>query len=156
MATMELLLKENVENLGTRGQIVRVKAGYGRNYLLPQNLAVAATTANIKMIEREQKRLLKIAAEELHKAKSSGDQLTGTTLHFGRKVGQHGILYGSVTALDIAEALKEKGMEVERRRIALKDPIKSVGEFDVVIKLHNDVKPVIKVVVEQEETSTTA
>lgn len=156
MATMELLLKENVDHLGTRGQVVRVKAGYGRNYLLPQGLAVEATAANIKMIERERKRLLKIAADELSQAQVAAGNLTGIVLTFARKVGAHGVLYGSVTVLDIAEGLKEKGAEVERRRIQLKEPIKETGEFEVPIKLHAEVKTGIKVIVVDEEKAAEA
>lgn len=156
MATMELLLKENVDHLGTRGQVVRVRAGYGRNYLLPQGLAVEATAANIKMIERERKRLLKIADDELSQAQVAAGNLTGIVLTFARKVGAHGVLYGSVTVLDIAEGLKEKGAEVERRRIQLKEPIKETGEFEVPIKLHAEVKTSIKVVVVDEEKAAEA
>lgn len=155
MATMELLLKVDVENLGTRGQIVRVRAGYGRNYLLPQNLAVEATPTNVNLIERQRQHLLKLAAQELATAKTSADQLTSTTLTFARKVGAHGLLYGSVTAMDIAEALKAQGTEIERRKILLKDPIKEPGEYEVAVKLHAEVKPLLKIVVVPEETSTT-
>lgn len=155
MATMELLLKEDIENLGARGEVVRVKAGYGRNFLLPRNLAVEATPANVKMIEREKKRLLKVAAQELASAQTSAEKLGAVTLTFARKVGAHGVLYGSVTSMDIAEALKAQGIDLERRRILLKDPIKETGEFDVPVKLHNEVKPNLKVVVIAEETSAT-
>jgi large subunit ribosomal protein L9 len=151
MAMMELLLKENVDNLGIRGDIVKVRPGYGRNYLIPQGLAMAATPANVKMIERERRLLLQKAAEEKSAAETLGDALKGLELSFVRRAGEHGTLYGSVTAIDIAEALAAQGREVERRRILLKEPIKTTGEFSVPVKLHRDVSVSVKVVVAPEE-----
>jgi large subunit ribosomal protein L9 len=148
---MELLLKENVDNLGVRGDIVKVKAGYGRNYLIPKGLAMAATTANLKLIERERARLQKQAAEEKAAALSLSEKLAAAALTFTRKVGDHGNLYGSVTSIDIAEALNAQGIEIERRRVVLKDPIKETGEFTVSVKLHRDVTASVKVTVAPEE-----
>jgi large subunit ribosomal protein L9 len=148
---MELLLKENVDNLGVRGDIVKVKAGYGRNYLIPKGLAMAATTANLKVIERERLRLSKQAAEEKATAVSLSEKLAATALVFTRKVGDHGNLYGSVTSIDVAEALNAKGIEIERRKVVLKDPIKEIGEFDIPVKLHRDVTATVKVTVAPEE-----
>ena len=150
MAHMDVLLCEDVDNLGHRGQVVRVRAGYGRNYLLPQKMAIEATTGNKRMIEEQQRVLGKRENREKASAQGEASKLDGLELRFERRVGEHGILYGSVTALDVLEALKEKGYTVERRRIGLKEHIKEVGEVDVVIKLHRDVTPTIKVKVVKE------
>jgi len=150
MAHMDVLLREDVDNLGHRGQVVRVRAGYGRNYLLPQGLAIEASTGNKRMIEEERRILAKREDRERASAQSEHDKLNGLEIVFSRRVGDHGLLYGSVTALDIAEALKAQGYEIERRRIGLKDHIKEVGDYDVVIKLHRDVAPTIKVKVRKE------
>jgi large subunit ribosomal protein L9 len=150
MAHMDVLLCEDVDNLGQRGQVVRVRAGYGRNYLLPNKLALNATSGNKKMIEEQKRVLAKREDRERKAAQSESDNLGGVELRFDRKVGEHGILFGSVTALDIVEALKEKGYPVERRKVVLKEPIKEVGDYDVVIKLHRDVTPTVKVLVRKE------
>lgn len=113
---MEILLLEDMENLGARGEIVRVKAGYGRNYLLPRKFALAATPSNQKMIEQQRKSLLKREAAEKASASAKAEALKSLELVFERKVGEHGILYGSVTALDIAEEMTKKGYEVDKRR----------------------------------------
>ncbi|OYT73683.1 MAG: 50S ribosomal protein L9 [Chloracidobacterium sp. CP2_5A] len=144
---MELLLKENVEHLGIRGDIVKVRAGYGRNYLIPKGLALMATRANVKLIERERQRLVKLAEAELAAAQSLGEKLSATTLTFQRKAGERGTLYGSVTSMDLAEALAARQLEVDRRRIALKEAIKALGEYEVPVKLHRDVTAIVKVVV---------
>jgi len=148
---MELLLKEDVDNLGMRGDLVKVKPGYGRNYLLPRGLAVQATPGNKKQIELQRRNLLKKEATERESATKQADLLKEVTLEFARKVGEHGILYGSVTSMDIADAFAAKGYEIDRRRIQLKDPIKEPGEFEVPIKLHREVTTSVKVVVRNEE-----
>ena len=150
MAHMDVLLCEDVDNLGQRGQVVRVRAGYGRNYLLPQKLAIKASAGNKKMLDDQRRLLAKRETRERLSAQTEGDKLQGLELRFERRVGEHGILFGSVTALDIAEALKERGLAVERRRIGLREHIKEVGEYDVVVKLHRDVSPSIKVIVRKE------
>jgi large subunit ribosomal protein L9 len=150
MAHMDVLLKEDVDNLGHRGQVVRVRAGYGRNYLLPQGLAIEASAGNKRMVEEERRILAKREEREHEAARSEFDKLNGLELRFYRRVGEHGLLYGSVTALDVAEALKALGYDIERRRIGLRDHIKEVGEYDVVIKLHRDVIPTVKVKVLKE------
>ena len=150
MATMELLLREDVENLGARGDLVKVKAGYGRNYLLPRKLAVQATPANVKQIEQQRRSLLKKAAVEREGAQQQADLLKEVTLEFARKVGEHGVLYGSVTSLDIHEALTARGYEIDRKRISLREPIKEVGDYEVPIKLHREVTAPLKVVVKSE------
>jgi len=153
MPLMELLLKEDVDNLGVRGDLVKVKPGYGRNYLLPRGLAVQATPGNKKQIELQRRNLLKKEATERGAATQQADLLKEVTLEFVRKVGEHGILYGSVTSMDIAEALAAKGYEIDRRRILLKDPIKEPGEFEAPIKLHREVTTNVKVVVKNEVES---
>jgi len=109
MSHKQVLLREDIDNLGARGEIVRVKAGYARNYLLPRSLAVEATASNVKQIESERAALLKREAKERSSAAGQADQLRGMTLNFERKVGEEGVLYGSVTSMDIAHALKDRG-----------------------------------------------
>jgi large subunit ribosomal protein L9 len=150
MAMMELLLKEDIENLGTRGELVKVRPGYGRNYLLPRGLAVRATAANVKQIEMQRRALLKRTAVELDQAAGQAELLNQVVLEFSRKVGEHGILYGSVTSMDIAEGLAAKGYEIERKRIQLKEPIKETGDYEVPVKLHREVTAKLKVVVKNE------
>jgi len=147
---MDVLLCEDIDNLGQRGQVVRVRAGYGRNYLLPQKLAIEASAGNKRMLDEQRRLLAKREQREHLTAKSDAEKLEGLELRFERRVGEHGILFGSVTALDIAEALKERGLAVERRRIGLREHIKEVGDYDVAIKLHRDVSPSIKVLVRKE------
>jgi large subunit ribosomal protein L9 len=151
MPLMELLLKEDVDNLGVRGDLVKVKPGYGRNYLLPRGLAIQATPGNVKQIELQRKALLKKEAVERDAATQQAELLNEVTLEFTRKVGEHGILYGSVTSMDIAEAFAAKGFEIDRRRVQLKDPIKEPGEFEVPVRLHREVTTNVKVVVRNEE-----
>ena len=139
MAHTNVLLREDIDDLGARGEIVRVKAGYARNYLLPRKLAVEATASNVRQIERERAALLKKEAGEKATADAQAEQMRSLRLSFARKVGEHGILYGSVTSMDIAEALKERGYEVDRRRINLREPIKETGEFTVPVRLHREV-----------------
>lgn len=151
MPMMELLLKEDVDNLGVRGDLVKVRPGFGRNYLLPRGLAIQATPGNRKQIEMQRKTLLKKESAERGTAEQQAELLKALTLEFARKVGEHGILYGSVTSMDIAEAFAGKGFEIDRRRIQLKDPIKEPGEFEVPVKLHREVTANVKVVVKSED-----
>lgn len=139
MAHTNVLLREDVDDLGARGDIVRVKAGYARNYLLPRKLAVQASASNVKQIEQERAALLKKEAKERAGAEEQAEQMKSLRLSFVRKVGEHGVLYGSVTSMDIAEALKERGYEVDRRRITLRESIKETGEFTVPVRLHREV-----------------
>ncbi|MGH9802604.1 MAG: 50S ribosomal protein L9 [Blastocatellia bacterium] len=150
---MQLLLKEDVEKLGVRGELVKVRPGYGRNFLLPRGLAVQATPGNVKQIELQRRSLLKKEATERDAAAQQSELLKEITLEFARKVGEHGMLFGSVTSMDIAEAFAAKGFEIDRRKIQLKDPIKEPGEFEVPIKLHREVPASIKVVVKNEEAA---
>ena len=139
MAHTKVLLREDVDDLGARGEIVRVRAGYARNYLLPRNLAVEATTGNVKGIEAERAALLKKEANERATAEAQSQQMSSLVLEFKRKSGEQGALYGSVTSMDVAEALKSKGYEIDRHRIHLREPLKRLGEYAVPIRLHRDV-----------------
>lgn len=150
MAHTTILLREDIETLGGRGEVVKVKAGYARNYLLPRGLATLATKGNVKQIEQERAALLKKAAVEKATAEAQKEQMGDISLSFERKAGEHGTLFGSVTSMDIAEALKARGYEVDRRKIALRDAIKETGEYTVNIKLHRDVTLAVPVTVTAE------
>lgn len=139
MANTTVLLREDMEHVGGRGEIVKVKAGYARNYLLPQGFATLATKGNIKQIEQERTALLRKAAIEKATAEAQLEQMSNLALTFERKVGEQGHLFGSVTSMDIAEALQAKGYELDRRKIVLKDAIKETGEYTVKVKLHREV-----------------
>jgi large subunit ribosomal protein L9 len=150
MAHTKILLREDIDDLGARGEIVRVRAGYARNYLLPRKLAVEATTSNVKQIEQERAALLKREAKERSTAESQADRIRALVLPFERKAGEHGALYGSVTSMDIAEALQERGYEVDRHRIHLREPIKRLGEFNVPLRLHREVSIDLQITVSPE------
>ncbi|MEP6921587.1 MAG: 50S ribosomal protein L9 [bacterium] len=139
MAHTRILLREDVDDLGARGEIVRVKAGYARNYLLPRKLAVEANAGNVKQIERERSLLLKKEASERATADAQAQQMGSLVLTFQRKSGEQGALYGSVTSMDLAEALKEKGYEIDRHRLHLREPLKRLGDFIVPLRLHREV-----------------
>jgi len=139
MAHTKVLLREDVGDLGARGEIVRVRAGYARNYLLPRKLAVEATTSNVKQIEQERAALLKKEAKERATADAQSQKLATLVLEFKRKAGEQGALYGSVTSMDIAEALQERGYEIDRHRIHLREPLKRLGEYTVPVRLHREV-----------------
>jgi large subunit ribosomal protein L9 len=147
---MEVILLENIDKLGSRGQVVKVADGYGRNYLLPKKLAVAATPQNRKHMEQQRVRFLKLEAKEKGDAQDLATLLQGVSVTLTRKSGEKGTLFGSVTAIDIAEKLAAQGYNIDRRKIALDSPLKILGEYDVPIKLHRDVTALIKVRVEGE------
>ena len=153
---MQVILRDRLENLGDAGEVVNVKPGYARNYLLPRKLAVEATASNVKQIEQERAALLKKEAKERATAEGQADQMRKLSLAFERKVGEHGMLYGSVTSMDIAEALKERGYEIDRRRITLREAIKETGDFTVTLRLHRDVNVELPVVVMGEGGAQTA
>ena len=148
---MKVILLENVTNLGSIGDTVNVKDGYARNYLIPRKKAVPATSRNLKAQEHHLRIIEQKKAHAAEEAKGIGEKISGTALTFTRKAGETGRLFGSVTNMDIAEALKEKDLTVDRKDIVLTEPIKNLGEFEVSIKLHQDVTPVIKVTVLPEE-----
>src|SRR3977135_3496842 len=139
MSHKQVLLREDIDNLGARGEIVRVKAGYARNYLLPRNLAVEATANNLRQIQGERAALAKREAKDRSSAELQASALRSLTLKFERRVGEAGVLYGSVTSMDIAHELKEQGYEIDRRRIVLREPIKRFGNYQVPLRLHRDV-----------------
>ena len=148
---MEVILRDHVDNLGRRGEVVKVADGYARNFLLPRKLALPATEANKKWIERERKIAEARDQEERGAAEAIATRLTVLELAVARKVGENDQLYGSVTNADIAEVLAKKGFEVDRRKILLPDPIKTLGQHTVPVKLHRDVTAQLKVTVARED-----
>jgi large subunit ribosomal protein L9 len=150
MAHTRILLRQDIDDLGARGEIVRVRAGYARNYLLPRKLAVEATSSNVKQIEQERAALLKKEAGERATAQGQADLIGKLVFDFKRKSGEQGALYGSVTSMDIAEALKERGYEVDRHRIHLREPIKRLGDYTVPVRLHREVTVDLQVKVASE------
>lgn len=142
---MEVILKEDVANLGHRGDVVKVADGYGRNFLLPRKLALQATLANKAVIEQMKNAAARRSATEKAQAEEQVAKLDLVVLSFTRKSGENGQLFGSVTSADIASGLEGKGFEVDRRKIQLTEPIKSLGSFDVAIKLHREVTAHVKV-----------
>ena len=147
---MEVILLENIEKLGTRGQVVKVANGYGRNFLLPKKLAVAANPQNRKWVEQQRVRFLKLEAKEKAEAEELAKLFEGVAVTVTRKAGEKGTLFGSVTALDVAEKLAAQGFNIDRRKIQLASPLKVIGEYDVTIRLHREVTATVKVKVEGE------
>ena len=147
---MEVILKEDVPKLGHRGEVVKVAEGYGRNFLLPRKLAIEATQANKAVIDQMKASAVRRTATEKADAEALSKQLEGVTLTFHRKVGEKDHLFGSVTSNDVAEALEKKGFNIDRRKIQLHEPLKTLGEFTVPVKLHKDVTAHLKVVIEKE------
>lgn len=142
---MKVILTEEIRGLGTRGDVVTVKDGYARNYLLPKNLAREATAGNLKQIEHERRKWALLAQQEKDAAQKAADRVKGVKIKIEKRVGEHGHLFGSVTANEIADALAEKGIEVDKRRIELEQPIKNIGLHDVEVRLHRDVTALIQV-----------
>ena len=148
---MEVILREHVDNLGRRGDVVKVAPGYARNYLLPRKLALEVTAGNKKIIDRERKVAEAREAEEKQTAEALASRLAQAEISIARRVGETDQLYGSVTSADIAEALAARGLEIEKRKIHLDEPLKSIGEFTVPVKLHRDVTANLKVAVVKQE-----
>src|SRR5215471_9248714 len=142
--SIEVILKEHVEHLGRRGEIVKVADGYARNYLLPRKLALAVTEENKRQIERERAKAEAREAEELKEVQGLASKLAGADVSIARRVGEQDTLYGSVTTADIAEALAALGHTVDRRKIQLAEPLKTLGEHEVQIKLHREVTVPVK------------
>jgi large subunit ribosomal protein L9 len=136
---MEVILREHVEHLGNRGDVVKVAEGYARNYLLPRKLALAVTANNKRQIDREKKIAEARDAEEKAQAEAIAQRLTQLEIEIARRVGDNDTLYGSVTSQDIAQALKDKGFDIDKRKITLADPIKALGDNTVPVKIHRDV-----------------
>ena len=142
---MEIILRQAVENLGKTGDVVNVKPGYARNYLLPHGLAYEATPGNLKRIQQERERLEAAESDRRSTAQGVAEKLEQVSLTFSARVGEEGKLFGSVTATDIAQQLEAQGYHVEKRQIDLHEPIKALGVYRVPIRLHADVKPEVRV-----------
>jgi len=147
---MEVILKEDVEKLGHRGDIVKVAEGFGRNFLLPRKLAIEASKANKAVIEQMKAAAVRKSAKEKTSSEALAQQLNDVKLTFERKTGEKDHLFGSVTSSDIATALEAKGFKIDRRKVHLDDPLKSLGEFHVPVKLHREVTAHVKVTVNRE------
>ena len=152
---MEVILREHVDHLGKRGEIVKVSDGYARNYLLPRNLALPATEGNKKHVERERKKMETREAEEKGQAEAIAARLAAIDISIARRVGDTEQLYGSVTAADITDFLKAKGFEIDRRKLILPEAIKTIGEHNVPLKLHREVTVPLKVKVVKEGAAET-
>lgn len=147
---MKVILKESMENLGTVGDVVAVKDGYARNYLIPRGIATLADSRNVKAVEHQKRALEKKRLREVSKAQELAAAIEGTRLVFRRKTSEQGQLFGSVTHIDIEGAIAQKGFAVSRKQVALEQPIKALGEFPVTIRLPGQVKTKVTVVVERE------
>jgi large subunit ribosomal protein L9 len=147
---MEVILKEDVPKLGSRGDVVKVAEGYGRNFLLPRKLAIEATSTNKAVIDQMKAASVRRSAKEKHEAEALAKQFEGLSVSFQRRSGENDQLFGSVTSSDIADALEKKSFHIDRRKIQLHEPLKAVGEFDVPVRLHKDVSAHIKVLIEKE------
>jgi len=148
---MEVILREDIDKLGNRGEVVKVAPGYARNFLLPKRLAVAATQANRKIVEQERQAHLRKETKIKSEAEDLSKLVTGLTVTIAQKAGEQDQLFGSVTSKDVADALAAKNFTIDRRKIQLEDPIKQLGEFKVPVRLHKDVTAEITVVVVKEE-----
>ena len=148
---MEVILREDIDNLGSRGQVVKVAAGYARNFLIPKKLAVTANESNKKIVEQERQAHLRKDAKLQSEAQDLAKLVTGVSVTIHQKAGENDQLFGSVTSKDVADGLAAKGFTVDRRKIQLDDPIKSLGEFKVPVKLHKDVTAEVTVIVAKEE-----
>jgi large subunit ribosomal protein L9 len=147
---MEVILKEDVNKLGSRGDVVKVAEGYGRNFLLPRKLAIEATQGNKAVIAQMKAAAVRRSAKEKAQAEELAKQFEALSISFTRKSGEHDQLFGSVTSVDIAEGVAKKGINLDRRQIQLHDPLKTLGEFTISIKLHKDVTAHLKVTIEKE------
>jgi large subunit ribosomal protein L9 len=147
---MQIILQEDVDNLGHRGDVVTVKPGYARNFLLPRKIGIEATSGNMQALERIRTSLAKKTATEMDAAHKQAELLNGVGVKFARKTGENDQMFGSVTSGDIAEALAAQGFKVEKRQIQLAEPIKTIGEKDITVKVFRDITAVIKVTVEKE------
>jgi large subunit ribosomal protein L9 len=148
---MEVILREDIDKLGSRGQVVKVAPGYARNFLLPKRLAVAATESNKKIVEQERQAHLRKEAKEVGEAQDLAKLMLGTAITIKQKAGEADQLFGSVTSKDIADSLNAKGFNIDRRKIQLDDPIKQLGTYTVPVKLHKDVTVDVSVLVAKEE-----
>ena len=150
---MEVILKEDVAKLGARGEVVKVAEGYGRNYLLPRKLAIEASAGNKAVVEQMKAAALRRSAKEKSQAEELAKQFDGVSLSFQRRSSESDQLFGSVTSGDIADGLEKKGFNVDRRKVQLHEPLKTLGEFTIPIRLHKDVTTHVKVLIEKEATT---
>jgi large subunit ribosomal protein L9 len=148
---MEIILREDIERLGNRGQVVKVADGYARNFLLPKRLAVAATDANRKIVEQERQAHLRREAKQKSEAEDLSKLLTGVTVTIAQKAGENDQLFGSVTSKDVVDALAQKNFTIDRRKVLMDDPIKQLGEFKIPVRLHKDVTAEVTLLVVKEE-----
>jgi large subunit ribosomal protein L9 len=148
---MQIILQEDVEKLGTRGQVVEVAEGYARNFLLPRKLAMPASAGNLKRLEKIRTTLAKLTATERDAAQKIADELNGVVIHLVRKAGENDHMFGSVTSADLAQELASHGHSVDKRKIQLAEPIRTLGEYQVPVKLYSEVTAEFKVVVTREE-----
>jgi len=150
---MQIILQEDVEKLGHRGDVVTVKPGYARNFLLPRKLAIEATSGNMKALERIRGALAKKTATELDAAQKQAEMLNGVSLKFTRKTGENDQLFGSVTSADIADGLAAQGFKVDKRQVVLADPIRALGDYSATVKVFRDVTASVKLHVAKESAS---
>lgn len=148
---MQIILQEDVDKLGNRGEVVTVAEGYARNFLLPRKMALEATAGNMKRLEKMRAAFAKKEAVEKGDAQKLAEMLAGVSLEVTRKSGENDQLFGSVTSADVSEALAAKGFTIDKKKIALAEPIKTIGEFDVPIKLHREIGATVKLAVKKEE-----
>ncbi len=148
---MQIILQEDVDKLGNRGEVVTVAEGYARNFLLPRKLALEANAGNMKRLEKMRAAFAKKEAVEKGDAQKLAEMLAGVSLEVSRKSGENDQLFGSVTSADISEALAAKGFTIDKKKIALAEPIKTIGEFDIPIKLHREISATVKLAVKKEE-----
>ena len=147
---MKVILTKDLDNLGRAGALVEVKTGYGRNYLLPRNLAVLATAKNIRQLEHQKSGILARASKEKQNMTAMAQKLSAIELKFARKVGEQNKLFGSVTSKDVHEQLQAQGYQVDRKQVHLPEPLKEIGTHEVPVKLHSDVTAKIKVTIAPE------
>jgi large subunit ribosomal protein L9 len=148
---MEIILREDIERLGTRGQVVKVANGYARNFLLPKRLAVAATDANRKIVEQERQAHLRREAKQKGEAEDLSKLMSGVVVTIAQKAGENDQLFGSVTSKDVADALAQKNFTIDRRKVLMDEPIRQLGEYKVPVRLHKDVTAEVTVIVIKEE-----
>jgi large subunit ribosomal protein L9 len=148
---MQIILQEDVEKLGNRGEVVEVKTGYARNFLLPRKLAIEASPGNMKRLEKMRATFAKKEAVEKGDAQKLAELLGSVSLEVARKSGENDQLFGSVTSADVSEALAAKGYTIDKRKIVLADPIKTIGDFDIPVKLHREITASVKLMVKKEE-----
>ncbi len=148
---MRIILLESIENLGRKGEIVNVKDGYARNYLIPKGFAIKVTESNIKMIQEKQKKLEKEREKEIKTVEDLKNRIESLKLTFYKRAGEEDVLFGSVTSAEIEEKLKEEGIEIDKKKIVIKEPIKKLGEHEVEVKVHPEVRAKLKIEVLKEE-----